>query len=217
MFPHPPFPPRRHPAFSLVELLVAICIVAVLALLLLPAAGSLQSRTAKARCASNLRQIVTATTQYAGENDGQYPVLGWTGGGSPHRIEKVAYEEKFESYLGKRNAIMFCPGPLKKVRNPDISPSYQDRFVTYQYALMPLWNQENAPKRIGGSLAHIPVWGCLTFTSGGLSYGHSNPATTKPIEGMNVAYLDGSVAWVNRADLTTWGNDGGSEFLWPKP
>lgn len=208
---------RAAVGFTLIELLVTIGVVTLLATLLFPAVGKLKTNASKAQCASQLRQIMTATTLYAGENNGLLPVLGWTGGNSPHRIQRDHFEEKFQSYLGERNVMMFCPGPLKKVRNANTSQAYKDNFVTYQYALMPLWNQANAPKRLAGTAAGTPLWSCLSYRSGALSYGHNNPGTAMPMEGMNVACLDGSVRWVDAKDLTTWGQDGAAEFLWPKP
>lgn len=63
------------PAFSLVELLVALAIIAVLAAVLTPAAGSLIERGRAARCAGNLRQIGVAVQQYISENDYRFPPI----------------------------------------------------------------------------------------------------------------------------------------------
>ena len=60
--------PARAPAFSLVELLVAIVIIAVLAALLLPALTAARQRARKASCVSNLRQIGIALQIYLSEN-----------------------------------------------------------------------------------------------------------------------------------------------------
>jgi prepilin-type N-terminal cleavage/methylation domain-containing protein len=55
-------------AFTLVELLVVITIIAILLALLLPTLSSAKERARRAKCLNNLRQIAIGTTMYAGEN-----------------------------------------------------------------------------------------------------------------------------------------------------
>jgi len=64
--------PRR-PAFTLVELLVVIGIVAVLIAILLPVLRKAQEQARQAVCASNQRQICMAALQYANQNQGWLP------------------------------------------------------------------------------------------------------------------------------------------------
>lgn len=55
-------------AFTLVELLVVISVVALLMALLLPTLGAAQRRAQDARCRANLRQVGSAFLMYAQEN-----------------------------------------------------------------------------------------------------------------------------------------------------
>lgn len=64
---------RTARAFTLVELLVVIGIIALLVSVLLPALNSAREQGNAVRCASNLRQLATALVNYAAENKGKFP------------------------------------------------------------------------------------------------------------------------------------------------
>lgn len=69
---------RRNNAFTLVELLVVIGIIAVLIALLLPALGRARESAKDAACMSNLRQIGQGYILYATDNRGWFPVSQYT-------------------------------------------------------------------------------------------------------------------------------------------
>ena len=60
-------------AFTLVELLVVLGIIAVLTAILLPALSGAREAAKQTACASNLRQLATASLTYATENQGFWP------------------------------------------------------------------------------------------------------------------------------------------------
>ena len=64
---------RRRNAFTLVELLVVIGIIAILVALLLPALNRARAHAVNVQCLSNLRQIGQVSLQYAVENKGWLP------------------------------------------------------------------------------------------------------------------------------------------------
>lgn len=68
---------RHRRAFTLVELLVVIGIIAVLVAILLPALSRARAAAQMVGCMANLRQIGTAFMTYAGDNRGQWPVYNY--------------------------------------------------------------------------------------------------------------------------------------------
>lgn len=63
----------RRRAFTLVELLIVIGIIAVLAGFLLTSGSRVRKQSAQLQCANNLRHLAMAFTMYAQDNEGRFP------------------------------------------------------------------------------------------------------------------------------------------------
>ena len=61
-------------AFTLIELLTVISLIAILAAILFPVFGQAREKARQSTCASNLRQSGIAISLYAQDNDDRYPI-----------------------------------------------------------------------------------------------------------------------------------------------
>ena len=91
-----PIRSRTQRAFTLVELLVVIGIIALLVAILLPALNKARKQAAGTQCMSNMRQILTATLMYSNENKGYLPYTNWGDGPTwPHLTTRASEQRPF--------------------------------------------------------------------------------------------------------------------------
>jgi len=133
-------------AFTLLEIIVVVAIIAILAALLLPALTSAKAKSKQVGCANNLKQLALGFQMYAADNDGRLPdniPVGkgkgsWIGGSM-----KVATEATNQIYIrqgklfpyGNNASIYHCPadqsvsGRTLRVRSYSMNGWMGSRFM----------------------------------------------------------------------------------------
>jgi prepilin-type processing-associated H-X9-DG protein/prepilin-type N-terminal cleavage/methylation domain-containing protein len=110
---------RRHgrvaDAFTLVELLVVIGIIAILVAILLPALNKARDRANTAACQSNLRQMLVAAYSYAADNKGSMPWgfvfnqqkdNGRPLNGTRDAVDHITFFSVLDHYMGSKNGLI---------------------------------------------------------------------------------------------------------------
>ncbi len=134
---------RLRDAFTLVEILVVISVIALLTGILLPALSAARSGTQGLVCKSNLRQLLIASISYATENDDFYvPAASdmWDGGGL-HRWHGVrdSLDEPFEASRGPLvgyladGRVKECPTKVSFVKCQDWNTNFERGCGGYGY------------------------------------------------------------------------------------
>jgi prepilin-type N-terminal cleavage/methylation domain-containing protein/prepilin-type processing-associated H-X9-DG protein len=117
----PPSPLRPKPpfrgAFTLIELLLVIAIIAILASLLMPAVGTARQEADSIACASNLRAIGAACQLYLQDNNNIYPCIEPMpkGPGSDTYPNVTAYQSMVAAFgkYGVTTQTTQCPSDMK--------------------------------------------------------------------------------------------------------
>lgn len=93
-------------AFTLIELLIVIAIIAMLSAILFPAFTMVRDRARATSCANNLKQISMGMLQYAQDNDEKLPATFNSGGTSR------GWAGRFFDYV-KSPAVYVCPSDYR--------------------------------------------------------------------------------------------------------
>ncbi len=155
-------PGRPRSAFTLIEVLVVVAIIALLVAILLPSLSRAREQAKRAACASNLHQQGLGMYSYANDNRAFLPWRGWFSydiSESRHEAYGGAGTDKvlvnlallIGKHVGKDWDILYCPCTLELYRDsksglPSLwDPAYPFSHGGYNYAL-PMGKRVGAPK-----------------------------------------------------------------------
>jgi prepilin-type N-terminal cleavage/methylation domain-containing protein len=165
---------RRRAAFTLVELLVVIGIIALLVSMLMPALGKVRDQANGAKCSNNLRQLMTATLMFVGDHKGRVP-----GGESDYAR----------------------PNPEERcwiANGPENAPTAYDWKTGPQSGT--LWRYVNSP---GVYLCPSRVPGGEGITPGpGYSNGHFDYTSVGAFRGCRLASIRPESEWTYKPSMT---------------
>jgi len=116
------FSPRAGGAFTLVELLVVIGIIATLIAILLPALSRVRKAAQTVQCATVLRELGQAMTLFASSHQGRVPGVAKTspnGYGVPWQVILSAEHFRIKNYVPQAGALtsagkMYCPSAIRQ-------------------------------------------------------------------------------------------------------
>ncbi len=129
---HKPNNKKISPAFTLVELLVVISVIALLMGILMPALGKARNVAKRVSCQSNLRQIGVAFRAYLDDNSDvmppacEYPTLI----SDPNDLGYRPPITKFLLPLLKEKQVFKCPADTYYYKNWGLSYEYYARMFS---------------------------------------------------------------------------------------
>ena len=212
-------------AFTLIELMVVIAIIAILAALLLPALSNAKDKGKSIKCISNIRQLSMAAHFHVDDNEEALPWserfwtapanrgFNFTDPSSPSFLPN--FYAQMRTYLGSNDGFWHCPAAQEdKTQTVAGDPSpllgYMGNMFAVGVTVAP--RPEARPKKQSQLLAPSQAklftdtganwqgaWIGMTFQSNLFS----SLVTPVPLHqgGINVALADGAARYVNRNEF----------------
>lgn len=131
--------PSSRDAFTLLELLVVITIIAILAAILFPVFGKVRSMSKRTTCISNMKQIGTAIAMYTDDYDGCYPNTGdpylWVGKRFRWPIMPYLGLGKVQSIPASVDSFLSINGASSLLLCPEDTSAKGFDYTSYAYAV----------------------------------------------------------------------------------
>ena len=175
----------RQRAFTLLELITVMLVVAILGVMLLPVYASIENRAARVNCMGNLRSLHVAVNLYL-QDKKSWPQI--KNAGVSRTDVATAWIARLQPY-GLDQINWICPSIQQLMGNPDLSDSANARIdytatpfdtnpqTPFRWAKQP-WFVENANMHGNGNLMVFPdghVQALNDFIQAQATPGPSNP------------------------------------------
>ena len=196
---------RLRRGFTLIELLVVIAIIAILAAILFPVFARARESGKRAKCISNLKQLIVSLHMYADDHKDRYPpteVQNWPFGDWNDGRATMGLRE-FNAYV-KDTRVFFCPS--NRFFKPSVYWKHNAWWCGYCYwgnylsrnVKPPLTEQEVATRTGHEPMTVLISDIVLTATNGGVNATDEvgwNSHSPKDTIGGNIGYNDGHSKW----------------------
>lgn len=128
---HRPHPPRRTPAFTLIELLTVVAIISLLISILMPSLSRARDQSKGVHCLARMKDLAIAFSAYENENHDQLPPCEW----SPdpknwpdldYGWTELAYQYIYKQRVYDRDQTVQASYPVQRNLEPE---RWQDYFL----------------------------------------------------------------------------------------
>jgi prepilin-type N-terminal cleavage/methylation domain-containing protein len=122
---------KQHGAFTLIELLIVIAIIAILAGMLLPALAASKSKAKRIACVNNVKQVTLALRMWAQDNTDKFPwQLSVTNGGSADSPDWTDHFRICSNEISSTK-VLLCPAETTKKAATNWFSATGDANVSY--------------------------------------------------------------------------------------
>ncbi len=207
---NPPSSPKRE-AFTVVELLVVIVIICIIAAMLFPGVQQVYKRAQAATCISNLKGLALGMNTYAADNGGLLPPSVNVDLLNNDQMNASPFKDLTNYGIQYGSKIFFCPTMTNSqygMRKKD--PTADSNRISYNFHSE--WSQvgTNDPVEIRAILGSTN--GNRVILSDNVRRGGLTIPTFHDGKGVTVAFLDGSVHFVNTEPAVDWYNGVTSKY-----
>jgi prepilin-type N-terminal cleavage/methylation domain-containing protein len=136
----PPFSSRADHAFTLIELIVVLTVIAVLVGIAIPVVSGMRARAQRIQCSANLRSLYVAAESYL-QQSGSWPQISEEDSDTSEQNYAATWIAALKQF-GPSEKTWVCPTVQELMQNPDLSKPENMRT---DYIAMPFDDKPMTP------------------------------------------------------------------------